>query len=76
MKKSISYEPIKEHYFHCELFEFNKGSKPSQVLKNITIVYPMISLSERTIRRWFSNFKEGEFSYKKKLKNPKKKNMI
>ena len=72
MKKSISFEPSKEHLFHCALFEFNKGSKAVQSWKNITSIYSTESISERTINRWFSSFKKGEFEYKKKDKKKKK----
>ena len=50
-----------DHFRHLLLFEFNKRSNASQAARNICAVYGEDSINERTARRWFLRFREGNF---------------
>ena len=73
MKKTSEFLPSKEHIFHCAIYEFNKGNSGAKATKNICETYNENVLKERTCQRWFSKFRLGDFGFKKKVKNQKKK---
>ena len=73
MKKTSEFTPSKEHFFHCSIFEFNKGNSETKVTRNICGTYNENVLKERTCQRWFSKFRSGDFGFKKKDKSEKKK---
>ena len=54
-----------EHLRHL-LFEFNKGSKASEMARAICSVYGEDAINERTRQRWFSRFREGNFGMEDK----------
>lgn len=49
------------HLRHILLFEFNRGSNASESARNICGVYGKGFVAERTARKWFSRFKNGNF---------------
>jgi len=55
------FVPTKEHIRHSMLYEFHSGSRPSTATKNIQYTYGTEAVCERTCRRWFTRFKNGDF---------------
>jgi hypothetical protein len=50
-----------EHFGHLLLYEFNRGSKAAKAARNICAVYREVSIAERTAKKWFVRFKQGDF---------------
>jgi hypothetical protein len=50
-----------EHFRHLLLYEFGRGSKPSEAARNICVFYGEDSIAERTAKKWFAPFKQGNF---------------
>ena len=50
-----------EHFRHILLFEFNRGAKAAEVVRNTSAVYGDNAIGESTTRKWFSRFKEDRF---------------
>ena len=44
---------------HCILYEYKKGSQPSEATKNICSTYENEAPSIRTCQRWFKQFELG-----------------
>lgn len=58
------YTPTKEHVRHVLLYEFQKGNTAACAAKSVQNTYGKHVVNERTCRRWFSCFKNGDFSMK------------
>lgn len=54
--------PSKEHIRHVILYEFLKRSSASATAKSIQKTYGDGVVTERTCRRWFSRFKNGNYN--------------
>ena len=50
-----------EHFRHILLFEFNKGAKAAEAVRNICAMYGDNAIGETTERKWFSRFKKDRF---------------
>ena len=50
------------HLRHCLLYEFDRKSTPAKAAENICQVYGIDAVTERTCRRWFAKFREGDRS--------------
>ena len=66
MRKEEKNYSKKDHFKHCALYEFNKGSTAVQAHSNITETYNDFNISLRTIQRWFIKFRKGENIFGKK----------
>lgn len=51
----------KIHFRHILLYEFRKGTKAMIAMKNICDIYGESRISERTCRKWFKRFRDGNF---------------
>ena len=52
-----------EHFRNILLFEFNRGARAAEEVRNICAVYGDNSIGESTARKWFSRFKEDSFDF-------------
>ena len=50
-----------EHFRHIILFEFNRGAKAAEAVRNICAVNGDNAIGESTARTWFSRFKDDRF---------------
>ena len=50
-----------EHFQHILLFEFDRGAKAAEAVRNICGVYGDNAIGESTARKSFSLFKEDRF---------------
>jgi hypothetical protein len=48
-------------HFQNLLYEFNRGSKATEAVRNICAVYGEDSIAVRTAQIWFVRFKQGNF---------------
>ena len=53
-----------EHFRHLLLVAFNQGSNAAKAARDICTVYGDEALAERTARRWFTRFRNGNFDLK------------
>ena len=53
-----------QHIRHVILFYFHKGKNATQTQKKICAVYGENVITARTCQKWFSKFREGDFSLK------------
>ncbi|XP_014768378.1 histone-lysine N-methyltransferase SETMAR-like [Octopus bimaculoides] len=56
----------KEHLKHIMLYNFKQGNSAAEATRNIHSVYGEVCLNERSCRRWFAKFKNGDFSLKER----------
>jgi len=52
----------KEHIRHCMRFAYNLNKNTSEAAKIICSAYGEDAVSKRTCRKWFSRFRDGDFS--------------
>jgi len=52
----------KMHFGHVPFYEHKKGTNAASTFKNICATYGKGSLSECTIWKWFTRFREGNFN--------------
>ena len=50
-----------EHFLHILLFQFSRGARAAEAVRNICTVYGDNVIGESTERKWFSRFKEDRF---------------
>jgi len=53
----------KVHFRHLMLFFYRKGKNATQVANKICAVYGEGAIAERTVRKWFTRFKAGDFNF-------------
>jgi len=51
-----------EHLRHLLVFKFHSGCNATEAARDINTVYGENFIAERTARKWFARFKEGDFS--------------
>ena len=52
---------VLEYFRHVLLFEFYRGMKTAEAIRNICSVYGDNAIGESTARKWFSRVKEDLF---------------
>ena len=57
-------EENKVHFRHLMLFFYRKGKNVTQAANEICAVYGEGAVTDRTVRKWFTRFKAGDFSLK------------
>lgn len=52
----------KIHFRHLMLFYYRKGKSAAKTANKICGVYGELAISDRAVRKWFTRFKDGDFS--------------
>jgi hypothetical protein len=50
-----------EHFPHLLIYEFNRGSKTTEAVRNICAVYGEDSIAEKAAQKWIARFKQGNY---------------
>ena len=58
------------HYRHLKLFFYQKGNNAKQAANEVFTVYGKGAVAERTVRKWFSRFKAGDFNLEDQVDAP------
>ena len=51
----------KQHFRHLLFFAFHRGQKAAEAARDICMVYGKGVIGESTVRKWFAEFKTGNF---------------
>jgi len=55
-----SESDVDRHIRHCILYEYDLGRTCAQALTNMITAYGTQSVSDRTVKRWFAKFRDGD----------------
>ena len=58
------------HYRHLILFFYQKGNNAKQAANKVCAVHGEGAVAERTVRKWFSRFKAGDFNLENQIGAP------